>query len=66
MVFQDGYTESDGICFACGDTPSPGEYVTCDQCHGVCRDEDRSGGMCPECLNAYKKVATPLLEALIG
>jgi hypothetical protein len=53
LVFEEGYTETDGVCFACGDTPSPGEYVSCDQCQELCRDEDRSGGMCPECLSAY-------------
>ena len=31
LVFEEGYTETGGICFACGDMPSPGEYVSCDQ-----------------------------------
>ena len=53
LVFEEGYTETNGVCFACGDTPSPGEYVSCDQCQELCRDEDRSGGMCSECLRAY-------------
>jgi hypothetical protein len=53
LVFEEGYTETNGVCFACGDTPSPGEYVSCDQCQELCRDEDRSGGMCSECLSAY-------------
>lgn len=53
LVFEEGYTETNGVCFGCGETPSPGEYVFCDQCQELCREEDRSGGMCPECLNAY-------------
>ncbi len=53
LVFEEGYTESNGICFVCGDTPSPGDYVSCDQCNELCRDEDRAGGMCPECFSAY-------------
>jgi hypothetical protein len=53
LVFEEGYTESNGVCFACGDTPSPSEYVSCDQCQELCHDEDRSGGMCPDCLRAY-------------
>jgi hypothetical protein len=50
LVYEEGYTESDGICFACGDTPSPGEYVSCDQCQELCSPSDRYGGMCPDCL----------------
>jgi hypothetical protein len=53
LVFEEGYTESSGVCFACGDRPSPGEYVTCDQCQELCQEEDRSGGMCLDCLRAY-------------
>ena len=53
LVFEEGYTGSDGICFVCGDTPSRGEYVSCDQCQELCRREDLSGGMCTECLTAY-------------
>jgi hypothetical protein len=53
LVFEEGYTETDGVCFACGNTPSPGEYVCCDQCQELCDPEDRSGGMCPDCLRAY-------------
>ena len=53
LVFEEGYTETNGVCFSCGDTPSPGEYVSCDQCQELCHDEDRSGGMCPDCWRAY-------------
>ncbi|MBZ5632067.1 MAG: hypothetical protein LAO55_02975 [Acidobacteriia bacterium] len=53
LVFEEGYTETNGVCFSCGDTPPPGEYVSCDQCQELCHDEDRSGGMCPDCLKAY-------------
>jgi hypothetical protein len=53
LVFEEGYTETDGVCFACGKTPSPGDYVTCDQCQELCDPEDRSGGMCPDCLRGY-------------
>jgi hypothetical protein len=28
LVYEEGYTETNGICFACGNTPSPGDYVT--------------------------------------
>jgi hypothetical protein len=53
LVYEEGYTETDGICFACGDMPSPGNYVSCDQCGELCDPEDRTGGMCPDCLRAY-------------
>jgi hypothetical protein len=53
LVFEEGYTESAGVCFACGNKPSPMEYVSCDQCQELCDPEDRSGGMCPDCLRAY-------------
>lgn len=47
LVYEEGYTETDGICFACGNTASSGKYVSCDQCGELCDPEDRSGGMCP-------------------
>jgi hypothetical protein len=53
LVFEEGYTETNGICFACGNTPSPGEYVSCDQCQELCDPDDRTGGMCNDCLKAY-------------
>lgn len=28
LVYEEGYTETDGICFACGNTPSPGDLVS--------------------------------------
>jgi len=53
LVFQEGCTVTDGICFACGTTFSPGDHETCDQCQQPCRSADRHGGMCSECFSAY-------------
>ena len=53
LVFEEGYSEVDGICFACGATPSPGEYKSCDQCHELCPAENRVGGQCLDSIKAY-------------
>lgn len=58
-VFEEGYTETNGVCFACGDTPEPGEYVSCDQCQELCRYEDRSGGMCTGAYLSARTTARP-------
>jgi hypothetical protein len=29
LVYELGYSETNGVCFACGDTPEPGQYRIC-------------------------------------
>jgi hypothetical protein len=53
LVYEEGYTETDGICFACGNTPLPGDLVSCDQCQELCDPDDLTGGMCTDCFRAY-------------
>ncbi len=53
LVYEEGYTENDGICFACGNTPSPGDLTSCDQCQELCDPDDLTGGMCMDCFRAY-------------
>jgi len=53
LVYEEGYSESNGVCFACGETPAPGEYVACSECQELCDPDFLCGGRCVDCFNAY-------------
>ena len=53
LVYEPGYTETNGICFSCGNKPAPGSLEPCDQCHEMTVPDDIHGGMCPDCLGQW-------------
>jgi hypothetical protein len=53
LVYEEGYSETSGTCFACGYRPSPCSLELCDQCGEPHPSEERSAGMCLDCYRDY-------------
>jgi len=53
FVFEEGYSETPAICFACGYSADMGDLDLCDQCGDPVRAESKFAGMCPGCYRDY-------------
>jgi hypothetical protein len=49
LVYDQGYRVTNGVCFACGDTPAPGDYVACEQCQELFDPDRIFAGRCAKC-----------------
>ena len=53
LVYETGYSETNGICFSCGEMPEPGDLIACDECQELCDPGRLCGGRCTDCFSAY-------------